>query len=255
LKIDSLHNMIASKYEVTNSCNQIDVVHNNDVVDNLNEQDKDIIDEVISVTKKDHVILKSENSLISNLDTAGVTSLEMHIKTKAIELPWDVKLQCLWKKNCQSLNLEIDAEGCFSAELEDLKSGNNKLRFQVNGTNYCDSSIPIIRLNGETFNSICVSASTNSPIRSISSKVNIGMTFKVKLVGNWSEEFGNVVDCKFNGNGKLCANIPKLPVGEYQFKFLINGNQFVDQSLQFKQDFLNCCNLMNIFENGDVSFI
>ena len=93
--------------------------------------------------------------------------------------------------------LQIDDEGCFSVELDDLKSGNNNFRYKINGTNYCDSSIPIISLNGETFNTISVFASTTSPIMSLSSKVNIGMTFKVTLVGNWSEEFGNVaVDCK-----------------------------------------------------------
>jgi len=258
LKLDNVHKMTASKsdvkYSSINSCNQQDD-EKNDSIENLNKQEKDTNNDVKCVTQKDHVILNSESCLISNLDTFVETSSEMHFKSKAVQLPWDVKLQCSWKKNCPSLDLEIDDEGCFSAELDDLKSGNNNFRFKINGTNYCDSSIPIISLNGETFNTISVFASTTSPIMSLSSKVNIGMTFKVTLVGNWSEEFGNVVvDCKFNENGKLCANIPKLPNGEYQFKFLINGNQFVDHSLAFKEDLFSCYNLMKILENDDVSF-
>merc|ERR1711963_514625 len=65
-----------------------------------------------------------------------------------------------------------------------------------------------------------------------------------QLIGNWSEEFGNIIDCQILENGEIVVKLPSLPAGEYQYKFLINGVPLVDEKMNFKNDMFNHCNIL-----------
>ena len=83
-----------------------------------------------------------------------------------------------------------------------MRPGNNKFVFQINGTDYCDQSLPIVHQGGQQNNNISLWSDCHSPIMSLSSKVQISMNWKVQLVGNWSTEYENVLDCKVSTSQK-----------------------------------------------------
>ena len=93
------------------------------------------------------------------------------------------------------------------------------------------------------------------------------LMWKVQLVGDWSEEFGNIIDCQVQQNsldfkdevcvqilenGEIVVKLPSLPAGEYQYKFLINGVPLVDEKMNFKNDMFNHCNILKVEEDGEM---
>ena len=93
------------------------------------------------------------------------------------------------------------------------------------------------------------------------------LMWKVQLVGDWSEEFGNIIDCQVQQNsldfkdevcvqilenGEIVVKLPSLPAGEYQYKFLINGVPLVDEKMNFKNDIFNHCNILKVEEDGEM---
>ena len=93
------------------------------------------------------------------------------------------------------------------------------------------------------------------------------LMWKVQLVGDWSEEFGNIIDCQVQQNsldfkdevcvqilenGEIVVKLPSLPAGEYQYKFLINGVPLVDEKMNFKRDLFNHCNILKVEEDGEM---
>ena len=93
----------------------------------------------------------------------------------------------------------------------------------------------------------------------------MNLTWKVQIVGNWSETFDHVIDCqvleiifscckilpvsfKLDENRNLCATLPELPAGNYEYMFLINGSQFVDESFAHKKNLFKNYNIMEISE-------
>jgi len=134
-------------------------------------------------------------------------------------------------------------------ELEDLQAGNNDFVFLINDTPYCDPSLPNVNIDGKVINSISIGTDPRNTYISMSSNVKMNLTWKVQIVGNWSETVKNVIDCQFDENGNLCASLPELPAGNYEYMFLINGSQFVDESLAHKKNLFKNYNFMEIQEN------
>ena len=51
-------------------------------------------------------------------------------------------------------------------------------------------------IDGKVINSICVGTDPRNPYISMSSEVQMNLTWKVQIVGNWSETFDHVIDCQ-----------------------------------------------------------
>ena len=60
---------------------------------------------------------------------------------------------------------------------------------------------------------------------------------------------------KFDENGNLCASLPELQAGNYEYMFLVNGSQFVDESLAHKKQIFGNCNVMQILETGNINLL
>ena len=91
---------------------------------------------------------------------------------------------------------QITDEGTISIELEDLKPGSNDFDFSINGTTFADPSLPTV-MNDQLFsNTFMLYTDPRCQVVSMSSKLRMELHWKVQLIGNWSEELGNTIDCK-----------------------------------------------------------
>ena len=91
---------------------------------------------------------------------------------------------------------QITDGGTIPIELEDLKPGSNDFDFSINGTTFADPSLPTI-MNDQLFsNTFMLYTDPRCQFVSMSSKLRMELHWKVQLIGNWSEELGNTIDCK-----------------------------------------------------------
>jgi len=82
--------------------------------------------------------------------------------------------------------------------------------------------------------------------------LDIKLDWRVQIVGNWNESYRTSLDCKILGNGSLAVSFPDLPAGEHEYKFLINGSEFVDESLPNRKSLFKHCNLLRVSEKREV---
>lgn len=91
---------------------------------------------------------------------------------------------------------QITEGGTISLELEDLKPGSNDFDFSINDTKFADPSLPTV-MNDQLFsNTFMLYTDPRCQLVSMSSKLQMELHWKVQLIGNWSEELGNTIDCK-----------------------------------------------------------
>ena len=95
-------------------------------------------------------------------------------------------------------------------ELEDLQAGNNDFVFLINETPYCDPSLPNVNIDGKVINSISIGTDPRNTYISMSSNVKMNLTWKVQIVGNWSETVKNVIDCQVIEVTSNCSTKFKL---------------------------------------------
>merc|ERR1711934_908769 len=150
--------------------------------------------------------------------------------------------------------LIVTQGGSISLEIEDLRPGANDFDFSINDTKFYDPALPTVMNEKLLCNTFLLYTDPRCPFVSLSSNLQMELHWKVQLIGNWSEELGNTIDCKFDEIGNLIAQLPELAAGEYEYKLLINGTQFVDESLTYKKDFFRSCNVFEISDDGESQF-
>ena len=91
---------------------------------------------------------------------------------------------------------QISEGGSISLELEDLKPGPNDFDFSINGTKFADPSLPTVMNDQLVSNTFMLYTDPRCQFVSMSSKLQMELHWKVQLIGNWSEELGNIIDCK-----------------------------------------------------------
>jgi len=181
--------------------------------------------------------------------------LECESVSQNIVFPWNIKVSNNWQENGKNEEIKIKSDGDIMLDLTNIKPGSYKYKFLINGTSFCDQSLPHEEEPFDCRNVFIIWSNNFPPSKAESVTINAQVTlpWKVQLTGNWPVQ-PKTIDCKVCTNGDIVARLPALTTGVYQYNFLINNCHFVDESLPFKQDYLTSHNLLVVRDNGDVAW-
>ena len=91
---------------------------------------------------------------------------------------------------------QITEGGSISLELEDLRPGANDFDFSINDTKFYDPTLPTVMNEKLLCNTFLLYTDPRCQLVSLSSNLQMELHWKVQLIGNWSDELGNTIDCK-----------------------------------------------------------
>merc|ERR1719186_269296 len=183
------------------------------------------------------------------------TDLETECVPQDVVFPWNIKISNNWLEDGKLQDTEINSDGDLFLDLCNIKPGSYKYKFLINETSFCDETLPFEQNYFGSTNVFIVWSNNFDPVKAKRVTINAQITlpWKIKIIGNWSKE-QKIIECQVCTNGDVAARLPPLLPGSYEYKFLINNCQFVDESLPFQNGYLSSCNLLLVKDNGKIVF-
>jgi len=222
----------------------------------------EIAEEVTGEYIKSSITLKctnTEKSIPALFEADSVITKEDKNKQEVknmeqeIVFPWDIKVRSNWTSSCKEDEIKIQHDGNLMMDLQNIKPGSYKFKFLINGTSFCDETLPHERDYFDSKNTFILWSNNTQPLLASGVTINTQVTipWKVQLTGNWTVNPA-IVDCQVCTNGDVVAKLPALSPGCYQYSFLINNCHFVDESLPCREDYLTNHNILLVKQSGQV---
>merc|ERR1719233_1664632 len=228
--------------------------------------------DTIERTKSDQLVFtdikKIEEQLIKSIEVIEIAeevtadsvntkedknNQEVKNMEQEIVFPWDIKVRSNWTSSCKEDEIKIQHDGNLMMDLQNIKPGSYKFKFLINGTSFCDETLPHERDYFDSKNTFILWSNNTQPLLASGVTINTQVTipWKVQLTGNWTVNPA-IVDCQVCTNGDVVAKLPALSPGCYQYSFLINNCHFVDESLPCREDYLTNHNILLVKQSGQV---
>merc|ERR1719312_1122305 len=113
---------------------------------------------------------------------------EVKYREQQIVFPWDIKVRSNWENSCKEDEIKIQHDGNLMLDLQNIKPGSYKFKFLINGTSFCDESLPHERSYLTCSNTFILWSNTFQPHQASGVTINTQVTipWKVQLTGNWT---------------------------------------------------------------------
>lgn len=255
-KIDGIVEDSVFLTEIPKSENCKEQVETIEVIDIVKEEEENSVRSSLSMKFSDNQHLVSR-SIAGGNDITNETQAKLECKSVSqnIVFPWNIKVSNNWEENGKNEEIKIKSDGDIMLDLQNIKPGSYKYKFLINGTTFCDQSLPHKEDFLDRRNVFIIWSNNFPPSRAERVTINAQVTlpWKVQLTGNWPVQ-PKTIDCQVCTNGDIVARLPALTTGVYEYNFLINNCHFVDESLPFKQAYLTSHNLLVVRDNGEVAW-
>lgn len=188
---------------------------------------------------------------IANEVTENKNKTEEKVAPQQIVFPWEIRIRSNWATSDNKDEIKIQDDENLLLNLQNIKPGSYKFKFLINGTSFCDESLPHEQDYLQTRNTFILWSNNFHPKPSLTINTQVIIPWQVQLTGNWPGS-PTIVDCKVNTNGDVVAMLPALSPGTYDYHFLINNSRFVDESKPVRQEYLTNHNTLVVKQGGEV---
>ena len=107
-------------------------------------------------------------------------------------------MNCVKSLNTKMLySFQINSNGDLVLDLCNIKPGSYKYKFLINGTSFCDETLPFEQNYFGSTNVFIVWSNNFDPAKAKSVTVNAQITlpWKIQIIGNWSKE-QKIIECQ-----------------------------------------------------------